>query len=81
MNPLIARLLDLFLNCKIFSHKQYVADILIKFSSVIKQTLIKDEIILVLNKGLRGYDEYTRIMSSKIVPAFWELFEKDLVGF
>jgi len=49
-------LLDLFLNCKIFAHKKYIADILINHSSIIKLALIKDEIVQVLMKGIKGVD-------------------------
>lgn len=74
-------MLDMFLNSKIFVFKNYIADILIRYSFFIKQMIIKEELLQVLNKGIKGFDEYTRIISVKIIPSFIEMFEKDLVGF
>lgn len=58
-----------------------MADIMIRYAFVIKLIFIKEELLQVLNKGIKGFDEYTRIISAKIIPSFIEMFEKDLVGF
>ena len=81
MTALLMKLLDLFLNCKIFAHKKHIADLLVKHSNVFKLALIKDELVQVLSKGIRKVDEYTRIMAAKIIPSYTEMFEKDLIVF
>lgn len=78
INGVLVKLLDLFLNCKVFALKQIIADIFIAHSSVFKTGLIKDEILQVLAKAIKGLDEYTRVMACKIVPEYADLLEKDL---
>jgi hypothetical protein len=78
VNGVLVKLLDLFLNCKVFAFKQIIADIFIAHSNILKVALIKDEIVQVLAKAIKGLDEYTRVMACRIVPEYADLLEKDL---